>query len=274
METVTILNDCAYVGYEIAEELRKRRYEVLYLPRGRGLYSKTLGVLVNVLRSKGILHVNYALQDAYLISKLKGKFLLHAHGSDLRWSITGRWGWIVKSNLKVASKLLVSTPDLLEIARRYRSDAEYLPNPIDTLRFSPHPRVKVGPKRALYIPKWYETLPEGLVDELRRAGFEISMLSSRVNYRDMPQLLCSHDIFIDQFTIPSFSKTCLEAMSCGIPSIDYRHIENFRERISVLASDEDLSRESELARDYVMKNHDRRLVVDRLAMIYAEMKEG
>ncbi|HXZ97838.1 MAG TPA: hypothetical protein VED24_00565, partial [Candidatus Acidoferrum sp.] len=92
MDTVTILNDCAYVGYEIAEELRIRGYEVLYLPRKRDLYSKTLGVLVNVLRSKGILHVNYALQDAYLAGKLKGSFLLHAHGSDLRWSIAGRWG--------------------------------------------------------------------------------------------------------------------------------------------------------------------------------------
>jgi glycosyltransferase involved in cell wall biosynthesis len=272
LNTVSILNDCAYVGYEIAEELRTRGYEVLYLPRGRGFYSKTIGVLVNTLRGRGVLHVNYALQDAYLAGKLRGSFLLHAHGSDLRWSIASRWGWVVRSSLRIASKVIVSTPDLLEIARDYRADAEYLPNPVDTDRFVPQPHDKAGPRAVLYFPKWYETLPEELVKKLRDAGFALSMPTERVKYEDMPRFLSAHDVFIDRLTIPSFSKTCLEAMSCGIPTIDYRHRADFADRVNSLVANEVYSRESKLARDYVLQNHDRRKVVDRLVRIYAEMK--
>jgi glycosyltransferase involved in cell wall biosynthesis len=272
LDTVTILNDCAYVGYEIAEELRIRGYEVLYLPRKRDLYSKTVSVLANVLRSKGILHVNYALQDAYLAGKLKGSFLLHAHGSDLRWSIAGRWGWVVRSSLKVASKVVVATPDLLERAREYRADAEYLPNPVDTERFVPQPREKAGPKTVLYFPKWYETLPKELVRELHKGGFVLSTPPERVKYEDMPRFLSAHDLFIDRFTIPAFSKTCIEAMSCGIPTIDYRHGADFAERVGSLAANEVYARESKLARDYALENHDRRKVVDRLVRMYEEIK--
>jgi len=272
LDTVTILNDCAYVGYELSQELKSRGYRVLYLPRGRGLYSKTVGVLMNVLRSRGILHVNYALQDAYLVGRLKGSFLLHAHGSDLRWSIAGRWGWMVRSSLKAASKVIVATPDLLETAREYRADAEYLPNPVDTERFALRPHEKASPKTALYFPKWYEILPEELVKELRKAGFVLSTPTGLVKYEDMPQCLTAHDVFIDRFTIPALSKTCLEAMSCGIPTIDYRHRAGFAERVNSLAADEVYDTESRLARDYVLENHDRRKVVNRLVRIYAEMK--
>lgn len=272
MDTVTILNDCAYVGYEIAKELRIRGYEVLYLPRERSLYSKTMAALFNVLRSRGILHVNYALQDAYLTGKLRGSFLLHAHGSDLRWSIAGRWGWMVKSCLKIASKVIVSTPDLLETAREYRADAEYLPNPVDTEKFTPPPRGKTKSKTALYFPKWYEALPEELVKELHKTGFALSTPTERVKYEEMPQFLSAHDVFVDRFTIRSLSKTCLEAMSCGIPTIDYRHRAAFAKRVDSLAVNEAYSRESKLARDYVLENHDRRRVVDRLVKIYAEIK--
>jgi hypothetical protein len=269
---VTILNDCAYVGYEICKELRNRGYEVLYFPRGRSLRSKTFGVLVNVARSKGILHVNYALQDAYLAGKLKGSFLLHAHGSDLRWSIAGRWGWVVRSSLKVASKVVVATPDILETAREYRADAEYLPNPVDTERFVPQTRETARPKSVLYFPKWYETLPEELVKQLHKAGFVLSTPPERVKYEDMPRFLSAHDLFIDRFTIPALSKTCIEAMSCGIPTIDYRHSANFAERVSSLTVNDVYARESKLARDYALENHDRRRVVDRLVRIYVEIK--
>jgi glycosyltransferase involved in cell wall biosynthesis len=271
LDTVTILNDCAYVGYEIAEELRIRGYDVLYFPRKRGLYSKTMGTLLNVLRSKGILHVNYALQDAYLAGKLRGGFLLHAHGSDLRWSIAGRWGWVVRSSLKVASKVIVATPDLLETAREYRADAQYLPNPVDTERFAPLPSEKGSTKTALYFPKWYETLPDELVKELRKAGFVLSTPTAPVKYEDMPQYLSAHEVFIDRFTIRALSKTCLEAMSCGIPSIDYRHRGYLAERVKSLAVSDVYCNESKLARAHVLQNHDRRKVVDTLIRIYAEI---
>ena len=88
----------------------------------------------------------------------------------------------------------------------------------------------------------------------------------------MPRFLSSYDVFVDRFTIPALSKTCLEAMSCGIPTIDYRHGANFAERVSSLAVNEVYARESKLARDYALENHDRRKVVDRLVRIYGEIK--
>jgi glycosyltransferase involved in cell wall biosynthesis len=190
----------------------------------------------------------------------------------LRWTIAGRWGWIVRSSLKIASKLIVATPDLLETAREYRADAEYLPNPVNTERFAPHPREKARSKTALYFPKWYETLPEELVNKLRKAGFVLSTPKGPVKYEDMPQYLCAYDVFIDRFTIRALSKTCLEAMSCGIPTIDYRHGSAFSERVNSLVLNGLYDSESKLARRYVLENHDRRKVVDRLVRIYAEMK--
>jgi hypothetical protein len=61
-------------------------------------------------------------------------------------------------------------------------------------------------------------------------------------------------------------------MSCGIPTIDYRHRASFSERVNSLAVNGAYDNESKLARGYVLENHDRRKVVDKLVRIYAEMK--
>lgn len=100
----------------------------------------------------------------------------------------------------------------------------------------------------------------------------LSVPTERLKYEDMPRFLSAYDVFIDRFTIPALSKTCLEAMSCGIPTIDYRHRASLAERVDLLAVDEVYSEESKLARDYILENHDRRKVVDRLVGMCAEIK--
>ncbi|MEM2876127.1 MAG: glycosyltransferase, partial [Candidatus Bathyarchaeia archaeon] len=83
----------------------------------------------------------YLLQDCYIALRLGRKPLIgHAHGSDLRLGLRHRlWRRLVEYNLKRCDKIFVSTPDILELARQYREDAEYLPNPVDTQVFYPKP---------------------------------------------------------------------------------------------------------------------------------------
>ena len=62
---VSIVNDAAWVGYELSLVLKAYGIKVCYLPRKRSITGKTVGVFLNALRSTGIKHVNYALQDAF-----------------------------------------------------------------------------------------------------------------------------------------------------------------------------------------------------------------
>jgi len=81
------------------------------------------------------------LQDCYFTLKFgKRPVIGHAHGSDLRYGLKHRiWGRIVRYNLKHCDKVLVSTPDILGVAKKFRKDVEYIPNPVDMSTFHPKP---------------------------------------------------------------------------------------------------------------------------------------
>ncbi|MCK4435261.1 glycosyltransferase, partial [Candidatus Bathyarchaeota archaeon] len=108
------------------------------MKRSRGIFDKTLRLALNISRAEAdIYHVHYLLQDCYLALKFgKHPIIGHAHGSDLRSTLKHRiWGRIVSHNLRHCEKVLVSTPDILDVARSFCENAEYLPNPVDTNRF-------------------------------------------------------------------------------------------------------------------------------------------
>lgn len=148
---VVMINDCAYVGETLLKyfpiELKGRQ-----IKRSRGFWSKTFGLAYDVLRAKAdVYHVHYFLQDCDIAERLGKKPIIgHAHGSDLRLGLKHlAWGCIVRSNLKKCDRILVSTPDILETARRFRADAEYLPNPFDKSLFYPKPIANHERKRVL-----------------------------------------------------------------------------------------------------------------------------
>src|SRR3990170_4808507 len=150
---VIMLNDCAFVGETLLKHMPST-IEKQHLKRSRGLWSKTFGIAYKTLRAKGdIYHAHYLLQDCYIATRLGKKPLIgHAHGSDLRTSLNHPvWGRIVRYNLKHCDKILVSTPDILGIAKRYREDTEYLPNPINAELFYPKPTVQKGKKKRVLI---------------------------------------------------------------------------------------------------------------------------
>src|SRR3990170_6717680 len=149
---VVMVNDCAFVGETLLKNM-PLNVEKQHIKRTRGVWSKTFGLTYKILRAKGDLyHAHYLLQDCYIAARLGKRPLIgHAHGSDLRTSLKHPlWGRVVKHNLKHSNKILVSTPDILGIAKRFIEDAEYLPNPVDTELFYPKPAVEhEGKKRVL-----------------------------------------------------------------------------------------------------------------------------
>jgi glycosyltransferase involved in cell wall biosynthesis len=241
-------------------------FEIQFLRRTRGLWSKTFGILWQIAKSDGdIYHVNYALQDAYLVSKLKHLDILHIHGSDVRWTLhSKKWGWIVKHNLESAKVVLYSTPDLSEKVKELRPDAIYLPTPVRTHLFSPNNQLK-----AVYFKLSYEQLPLGLDLYLKSNNITLDMLEKNIPHKELPETLRKYDVFIDRFSIPSFSKTCLEAMSCGLATIDHRHHADKFSRVDELSL-EKVKEEGRKNREFVEANHAVETVAQQLAGIWEE----
>ena len=268
---VVVVNDCAHVLEDLIPHLSKR-FDIKFIRRSRGWFSKTLGVFWKILRAKGSLfHVNYALQDAYLVDKLKHHLdILHVHGSDVRWTIhSKKYGWIVKSNLKHARKVLYATPDLEQTVKRLRPDAIYLPTPVKTDVFKMKSYYNEHPK-AVYFKLHYEKLPEKLIELLNEHNISLTVKERNVPYDLMPSVLSRFDIYIDRFTIPSFSKTCLEAMSCGLATIDYRHKTQLSERVALLSDISNIKKIGEQNRKFVMDKHEVRKVAEMLAKVWEE----
>jgi hypothetical protein len=224
-------------------------------------------------------HVNYALQDAFLVSKLRHLGILHVHGSDLRATLkTKRLGWLVKKNLRNAERVLYATPDLKEAIANYRDDAVYLPTPIDTDKFSPKTDYAEKPK-ALYFVLPYESVfpfePFGkdysYELSLVQKRFAVTIAHKHVEYIDMPNYLKNFDVFVDRFSIPSRSKTCLEAMSCGLGVLNPScSIDDFIEQIETLRSS-DLRKVGEENREFIIQHHAAGLVANKLADIWREV---
>jgi len=164
---------------------------------------------------------------------------------------------MIRGNLKAARKVIVSTPDLLPLAKQLRDDAEYLPNPIDVDRFSPMNHENGKPK-AIGFNLWYDKVPDSIVEGLRKNGFDVDILTGRpFKYAEMHEVLKKYDVYIDRQTVFSLSKACLESMSCGLATIDYRHRINIEERIADLADRKKLKTEQTRNRQFILETHDK-----------------
>ena len=271
---VVVVNDCAHVLEDLIPYLSER-FNIEFIQRSRGWFSKTLGVFWKILRAEGdLFHVNYALQDAYLVDRLKHHLdILHIHGSDIRWTIhSKRYGWIVKNNLKHAKKVLYATPDLERAVKKLRPDAIYLPTPVRTDIFKMKKHYN-DPPRAIYFKCHYERLPENLKELLKDNNISLTVKERNIPYSLIPSVLSEFDIYIDRFTIPSFSKTCLEAMSCGLATIDYRHKTNLPERTAFLSDISNVKETGKQNRKFILEKHDAKKVAEMLAEIWEETQK-
>ena len=247
---VVMINDCAHVGETLIEYLPKH-VEAIHIKRTRGLWSKTFGIAYKILRARGdMYHANYLLQDCYIASKLGKRPLLgHAHGSDLRSSIKHfALGRIVKHNLKNSDKVLVSTPDVLDVAKQCNEEAEYFPNPVNLELFYPKPielcpeklRVLIASDsnwkvkgtdiaiRALselsdrvevYIINYGKDFLK-TVTLAKSLGLHLNILP-KTSHENIREYYWKADLVIDRFKLGSLGMVSLEAIACGRPAITY-----------------------------------------------------
>lgn len=244
-----MINDCAFVGATLLKYLPEE-IKQNHLTRSRSFFNKTFGLLFKLLKSKGdIYHVHYLLQDCYLASKLNKKPLIgHAHGSDLRTTLKHPlWGRIVRYNLKKCDKIIVSTPDILGIAKKYRKDAEYLPNPVDSSLFFPKPIIPSNKRKVLIASdsNWkikgtdiairalskirkkvevsiirYGKDFEKTISLASSLGLELKILPKQP-HSELNQYYWAADIVIDRFALGSLGMVSLEAISCGRPVLSW-----------------------------------------------------
>jgi len=307
---VLMINDCAFVGETLLKYL-PADIEKEHIKRSRGLWSKTFGLVYNVFRAEAdVYHAHYLLQDCYIANKLGKKPLVgHAHGSDLRSSLKHRvWGRVVRHNLGECDKVLVSTPDVLGLAKTFREDAEYLPNPVDKELFYPKPfpsrsekiRVLVasdsnwavkGTDVAIKaLAKIRENVDVSIISIgidfdktlalARSLGLPLRILQKKPHYK-LNEYYWNADTVIDRFTLGSMGMVSLEAIACGKPVLAYvssEYPENEGFPLIDLRSEEEIAEtimnpppqlwEKECA--FVEKHHNPGAVVSRLLSIYSD----
>ncbi|MEM2111089.1 MAG: hypothetical protein QXX08_04330 [Candidatus Bathyarchaeia archaeon] len=260
---VVMVHDCAYVGYELRKELIKRGFEVehVFFTTSRLPKVTTLKMAIKLRRMKcDLIHAHFCRSPAYA-AYLSGKpYMIHCHGSDIR----GGLSWLQKKCLKKARKVLVSTPDLLEVL----PIATWLPNPVDMERFKP--LKEHSGNQILYFPHWYEDISRELKKICEEIGYDLTIPSAySIPYEEMHLFLNEFDIFVDRFSIKSYSKTALEAMACGIPVIGYEN--TFKNALRKLISQNERRKLVKWQNEHILPQHRVEAVTDQLIRIYGEL---
>jgi glycosyltransferase involved in cell wall biosynthesis len=245
-----MINDCAYVGETLLKYL-PTDIRGVHVKRSRGLWSKTFGIAYKIMKVKAdVYHVHYLLQDCFIAAYLGKKPLIgHAHGSDLRSTLSHPvWGRVVRYNLAKCDRVIVSTPDILGIAKKFRDDAVYLPNPVDMELFYPKPLISHGGRKRILIASdsnWSVKGTDIAIKALRRIKDDVdvniiaygkdfdktialaSSLGLRLNvlpkvpHERLNEYYWNADVVLDRFKLGSLGMVSLEAIACGRPVITY-----------------------------------------------------
>jgi len=309
---LVMINDCAFVGETLLKYMPPE-LENQHIKRSRSFWSKTFSLAFKILRAKGdVYHANYLLQDCYIASRLGKKPLIgHAHGSDLRTSLNHyAWSRIIRHNLKHCDKILISTPDILDIAKRYREDAEYLPNPINAELFYPKPAVQKGKKKRVLIASdsnWSVKGTDVAIKALSKIREEVDVsiiqhgkdfdkttalasslglslkILPKAPHEKLNEYYWDTDIVIDRFRLGSLGVVSLEAIACGRPVVTYVSSE-FQEYsefpLKDICTEEKVASaveeaDSELWKkeyNYLMMEHKMDVIVDRLLKLYDSLR--
>jgi glycosyltransferase involved in cell wall biosynthesis len=251
------INDVASVASELARGLRARGHVAdLIQPR---LIGGSLPVMVKpavaplraldwadivrrVRRDRyDLLHIHYAYLGVLGIAARR-PYILHAHGADV-WGLTPFTRWPTKQALERAAHVFYSTPDLEPHTKRYRPDAEFLPNPIDWRTFSP--LAPAAESNTVYIACALDDLKgaprilracrilQGERPDIRITAIsggertaEFAALSNvsfipRQKRRDLPAVIARHGVVIGQVNLGAVGMAELEAMSCARPVVSH-----------------------------------------------------
>jgi len=245
---IVMFNDCAFVGETLLKYLSPE-VEREHIKRNRGLWSKTLGLIYNVLRARGdVYHANYLLQDCYVASKLGKRPLVgHAMGSDLRDEIkTRKLGWMVRHNLRGCDKILLAQPTLLEVAREFNDTAEYLPIPFDPEFFFPKALIEGRGEKQVFLASTHDFDVKGTdkflyalastrcpitiksfnagkdVVKAQRLASDLKLkmeFIDRVPHSKVNELYWDSDLVLGSFGVGQLDTVAIEGMACGRPVV-------------------------------------------------------
>ncbi|MEM2039984.1 MAG: glycosyltransferase [Zestosphaera sp.] len=306
---VIMINDCAFVGETLLKYMPES-FTKVHVKRGRGLLEKSIGLALKIPLYRGdVYHVHYLLQDAF-IAWLFGKkpLVCHAHGSDLRSTLHHPvWGRVVRADLTMCDYVIVSTPDILQIAKKFREDAQYVPNPVDLSIFYPKPIRREDEKKRVLIASDSNWDVKGtdiaikalsrvkdLVDVYiishgrdfdktlalaRNLGLRVRVLP-KVPHEMMNQYYWSADVVIDRFKLGSLGLVSLEGIACGRPVITYvssQYSEYHEFPIKDIQTEEEIA-EAIIKADeklweaeytYLINNHHPHKIVEEILKIYS-----
>ena len=267
-----------------------------------------VAVVMDLRRDRAALvHIHYATQGVVGLG-VGRRFVIHCHGSDIRGARPGSLrGAVLSTILRRAALVLYATPDLAADVGRFRRDAAYLPNPIDTAAFAPSrtPTRDVLMATKLDPVKGAGTAVEALARLLERrpatritviaSGPMLDAVRSRLGHRArfippveharMPDLIRDHRVALGQFRLGILSQVELESLACGVPVVTwFDHPEAYEDQPPIVIAHEPGEIATRLAgllddepgraglatagRSWVIANHDSDRIAGRLDEAY------
>lgn len=210
MLKILMLNDCAYVGYELKKELESnfdvKINHVLYHNKLGFNFSKILNLVKmfnkTIFCKYDLIHVNYLGIASYIAFLSNKPYIIHVHGSDIRnpkYNTGVKINFIKQRILKNAVNIIYATPDL----KKYLPNRSiYLETPVGNQFFNfkySSRKYDIG-----YRKVWYE-----------KQDLPYDIVLKDFKYSEMPKILNNIKYFFDRYKIDTLSKTALEALKCG-----------------------------------------------------------
>lgn len=205
-----------------------------------------------------VVHIHSRIDMVDLIRSRLGKekkIILHYHGTDIRGlrglnlpheSLVGDLAFAARGTArklrdgvigpfvhdraqKLSDVIFVSTPDLSKLVPK----SLYFPNPADTEHFTPTGTI-AGRKKEPYALMFETEITDtklAIQHSTKKnlpCGLKIhDRTREPIKYADMPAFLRKYQMyadfrFVNGTILENLSKTALEALSCGVPVIDYK----------------------------------------------------
>lgn len=267
-------------------------------------------------KSFDLVHIHWASYGILgLMSRIP--FIVECHGTDVRYRLQSSFfRFLLNPIFRRAAAVLCITPDLLPVVQSIRSDAIFLPGPVETKQFTPltdNQRNTSRPWTILLFTrldpiKGPEIAIEGIERFAQRhPGVRVCMLDwgllkeiYKRRYEDrfeflvpvapdeVHQLIRSADVVVGQFNLGILSFCELQAMSCAKPVIcSFRYDDAYPSPPPLCRAStpeeidehlENLFRHPEVgvalgqkSREWVIANHDYRILAGRLEELYQKI---
>ncbi len=246
---VLFVHDCASVCHDIAPHLNDLGIETEFLK-----LAPVRKMASSIRKSKAdLVHANYIRSPAYAAFLSGKKYVLHAHGDDIRYGLS----FLQKVSIWRSSLNLFDTEDISGIIK----GSKLLPRPVDMNRF--YPRAEPEERKAVYFmtttsdPRLRKN-ESNYIEKMKDYNVTIVPSMTSIPYEQMPEFLSQFSLLFDkQFPETEYSKLALECMAMKI--------EVYKKELNYQSPDENY--------EYVKENHNSRRVAEKLRDYYREFEQ-